>query len=360
MKEIYKLEDLADELVPEHFIQNAPQFYELIKSFLRNIQDVQQSINDNFLDTIDYDRIQNNDFKRLLLKTYVGTLDFDDVDDIESLGDLIKVSKDLSIMKGSSLIFNILIKLLIFILPNIGNTYNELLRQYLSEEDEIEKAILESQLTQLKNQNQSDGQVAYDEYYDEEGELIPFRYKLTADITEDIYYKYIRRFCHPAGWHDTFIPIFIKYLEDDGNAFLNGYDGFTMYDMFSYPLAINDGSVTLEGWTPGFPTSAYQPALLGVVGDYASIVSKISSLSNIIVENGNVYYAWDDMAGPVYPSTQTKGLVNATVETPTDDEFIVYDGGYTGDTTNIGTANGSLTCGTYHITYRVIANDIKE
>ena len=63
MKPIYNLINLADFIVPEPIKQNSPQFYELIRAFLRNLESVQTSINSNFLDTIDYNKIQNTDFK---------------------------------------------------------------------------------------------------------------------------------------------------------------------------------------------------------------------------------------------------------------------------------------------------------
>ena len=104
---VQKLELLADSLVPNNLKTTSPQFYGLVKSFLRNIENVQSSINNNFLDTIDISKIKNSDILRIYMDTYVAQLNFDDDVDVSILNDVAKVSKDISTRKGTILLYSI-------------------------------------------------------------------------------------------------------------------------------------------------------------------------------------------------------------------------------------------------------------
>jgi len=355
MRAIQTLEDLADDLVPNHFIENAPQFYGLIKSFLRNLQEVQESIDSNFLDTIDYERIKNSDYKKIYLDSYLAMFNLSEVNNYESLGEMIKVSKNLGEMKGTALIFAILMKMLIFIVPTIGNTYNQLLLQYNTTTDEIEKAQLEKQLDTLKFSYQESGSVIYEEYFDVDENLIPFKYKIYADITPELYTKYIRNFAHPAGWEDTFIPVYVSFLSD---MFEIEYEGFSIFDMFSFPYVEVDGVWKPMGTSLQYPTDYYQRADIGPEASYASLIAKIVNIDNVIIDAGRVYYTWNVMSNPpTIIGTTGKGNTSAVLETPTVENFDMTYGAYSADTTNIGTANGCLTAGSFHIGYEIKADD---
>lgn len=355
---IQKLEDLIDDLVPEHFIQNAPQFYELIKAFLQNIEDVQSSLNSNFLDTIDYKKIKNTDFKKVYLETYLAMFNLGDAPNTESLADMIKVSKQLGELKGTQLLFKILLRLLSFVVPNLGNTYNQLLLQYEAETDLIIKAQLEKQLNELKLSSLQSGSIIYDEYLDGNGDLIPFKYRITADITKEVYENYIRSFAHPSGWIDEFVSAYINIFTET----INGIQGaFTLFDMFTYPFVIADGQQTAQANAVNtYPTSYYQPAELGLEADYTTISSKFTDTSKLYIDTGKVYYQWDDMSSATIITGEINTYIDATMTSVIKTDFQPTAGGYAADTTNIGTANGSLTAGNGYLCYQIIANNKDE
>ena len=361
MRPIQKLEDLAEELVPDHFILNSPQFYELVKAFLRNLQQVQESIDVKFLDTIDYDRIKNSDYKKIYLQTYLAMFGLENVDNYESLGDMVKISKDLSQLKGTSLIFAILVKLLVFIIPSVGGQYNDLLQEYIDETDPILKAELQKQLYELKLRNLDGGAVLYSEYFDDDDNLIPFRYLIMADITRAVYEQYIKPFAHPAGWHDTFVPVWIAFFTDTLEI-VTGYSSFTLFDMFVYPQIVANALTTLENEDNAFPNNYYQRAELGLETAYDYFASRMLVTSNLVKQNGKVYYVWDNMNNPpTYTGTYgEKKKTRATLSTPTEPNMILRAGLYSGDTTKIGTANGSLTAGSFHLGYMIQMDDNRD
>ena len=352
---IQKLEDLAEDLVPEHFAQNAPQFYELVKAFLQNIENVQKSINSNFLDTIDYKKIKNTDFKKVYLETYLAMFNLDDANNTESLGDLLKVSKLLGTMKGTQLLFKILLRLLSFVMPTLGNTYNQLLLEYQNETDPIQKAELEKQLNELKLESLQTGKIIYSEYYDENGDLIPFKYKITADIAKDVYEKYIRSFAHPSGWMDEFIFAYINIIADNIEVLKCS---FTIFDMFTYPFIQADGQVTAYSYIdPEYPHKYYQPAELGLEADYSTIASKLTDPSKLYIDNGKVYYKWNEITGTTIINGEINNYIDANMTLLANTKFRPTAGGYAADTTEVGPANGCLTAGNGYLCYQIIANN---
>lgn len=366
MRPIQKLEDLVDDIVPQHFAVNAPQFYELVKAFLRNLQDVQESIDSKFLDTIDYNRIKNIDYKKVYLQSHLAMFNLDEAENYESLGDMVKVAKDLGTLKGTSLLFSILLKLLVFIVPSIGNSYNLLLAQFNEETDPLEKALLEKQLNELKLQNLDGGKVLYSEEFDIDGNLVPFKYQIVADITKDMYEKYIKHFAHPAGWEDIFISAYLTFFSEDleitTSSLLGDYESFILYDCFLFPWVYGDGEAKGDNLpVPQYPTGFYQRADLGAEADYATIAAKFTSTANLVIEGGRVLYDWGNLNnGATLVGTVGRQTTTAIYKTPTEKDFRATAGGYVADTTNIGTANGSLFGDLIFITYQIIIDDTKR
>ena len=352
---VQKLTDLIDDLVPEHFATNAPQFYNLVYAFLENIQDVQESIDCNFLDTIDYNRIKNPEFKKIYLQTYLAMFDLEEADNTESLSDMLKVSKHLGTLKGTQALFKILLRLLSYVVPSIGNTYNTLLLEYENEEDPIRRAELEQELSNLKLNSLQTGQIIYEEFQDEFGNLIPFKYKITADITRDVYDKYIRSFAHPSGWIDEFVSAYISIISDD----VEGLQGsFTLYDMFTYPFVVADGQMKADQFIDDdYPTRYYQPAELGLEADYDVIAGKMVDTSNLYIDSGKVYYAWEDMSKESLISGEINSYIDASMKSLIATNFKATAGGYIADSTNVGPANGCITAGTGYLCYQIIANN---
>ena len=346
MKPIYNLINLADFIVPEPIKQNSPQFYELIRAFLRNLESVQTSINSNFLDTIDYNKIQNTDFQKIILDIYLSTLDLKNEPNLAAIGNVIDISKDLGLVKGTVLIYEILVRLLLIIVPGIGTQYNLLVVEYNNPlTTPVRKRELETEILQIEYDSYINGIVKIKEVFDSNGNIIPFMYETVIDLDILYYEKYIRPFAHISGWEETFIwgisPIMIERIEM--------YDVLNIYDTFDFPVPPIDGSIVYDSLT--YPDSIYAPALLGVSADYSTIAGLIYNKGNLYDDGTNVYYIWD-----LFKSTESTIIENENIiiKSPAYDSMIPILGGYNSDTHNTGTLNGSLSCGSIKLTYKII------
>lgn len=352
-----KLELLADSLVPQAFQLESPQFYEFIKAFLVNIQDVQDSINGNFLDTIDVTKIKNEEINRIYVQTYLSMLNLEDEENISGVVELIQVSKELSMLKGTQLLYTLLVRLLVYVLPEIGSQYNTLLQQY-NEATGEEKALLEEQLNQLRINNFDRGYIEYGEFFDGGGNLVPFQYSIVTDFESEVFFKYIYPFAHPAGWLITFTNLFKYFVVENISLGCT----FRAFDTFVFLAPLMDGSSTMGNTGKEYPTSAYARADMGPDTEYANILDKLTTDTNLVVEGGRVYYEWDNMSDPlnIVGNTTTEGELQYQILTPTDENPIVQGGSYT-NTIGVSKGNGGfMISDNQNISYKVIIDDKNE
>ena len=322
---VKKLELLADTLVPSNLKSASPQFYGLVKSFLRNIESVQSSINNNFIDTIDITKIKNNDILKIYMDTYTAQLNFDDDVDVSILNDVAKVSKDISTRKGTILLYSILTKLLIYLLPNIGASYSLKIEQLKSATDEGTIKALEEEIEVLKINNYDLGYLQYynlnadgvtyqifDEDSNNNEDITPFKYKIETDYEESIFNKYFKPFCHPLGWELEFISVINVLFLDKAEI----YAQMTIYDCFVLPPFDVGSDVYVSedgiGNIVKYPFTIYDDAILDNNPDnlyiYQSIVSDVGS---VVVENDKVVYKFKNFSTEQpYGSTQTVPLKN--------------------------------------------------
>lgn len=304
-----KLVNLTDSLVPENIKNSSPQFYGLVKSFLRNIEDVQSSINNNMLDVIDISKIKNSEIIDIYIDTYSAQFEFDDDIDSTTLTSLIRVSKDLSTRKGTSLIYTILTKLLVYLIPQISTTYSDKLAQYNTITDDVAKAELEAELELLRINNWDFGILEYYNYNKTSGEpqlfdssdsenenIIPFRYRIESDYEESIFNKYFKPFCHPLGWELEFISVIYRFIVDTANlsCTFNLYDCFVLpeLDVGSEVYVSEDGIENLVE----YPHTVYNEAILGVYNQtlYNTIIDKVFNVGSVKIINDNIVYKFDN------------------------------------------------------------------
>lgn len=304
-----KLIDLADSLVPINIKEQSPQFYDLVKAFLANIEDVQSSINNRFLDVIDVTKIKNEEILRLYLDTYSAQFGFDEDIDPVTLTNVIRVSKELSTRKGTRLIYFILTKLLIYLLPQIGTTYSEKLKEYNETTDEIAKAELELELEVLRINNWDLGILNYYHYNATSGlaqefdstnpeneNIIPFRYRIESDYEESIFNKYFKPFCHPLGWELDFLTIIYRFLVDTANLSSNFY----LYDCFVLPT-INVGdevyvSEDSKGNIIKYPFTIYPDVILDTYTEenLLNYISKVVNVNALSIKDNNIIYKFNN------------------------------------------------------------------
>jgi len=353
IKKSNKLEYLANTLVPDVIKNNSPQYYELVKAFLVNLESVQTSINMNFLDCIDFEKINNNEIKQIYIDTYLGQLDLKDEDNIESLGDLILVSKDLSVKKGTAIVYNLLINMLYYILPDIDNTFNTLLTEFNDPNtSEQRKAELEIIINEIKATGNIAGNIEVIENTDNEGNTIPFSYQVKSEIKEEVFEKYIKRFAHPAGWELEFTQAIIEYIFDTYTA----KESVVIFDAFEYPFI--DGSGDFDGNNTSliYPNNYYEDALLGLEADYNTIASKLLDSSKLYIQDGNVYYRFDNLNNPYTVQGSITEGSQAIIKTPTITGIKPTGGSYT-TTEEISYGNGCITGGTWLLTYQILINN---
>jgi len=134
--------------------------------------------------------------------------------------------------KGTPFIYNILINLLVYIFPNIGNQYQEYL---LKLEDpnltDEERLFYEENITFLEAEGLDESKVIVTETEN------LFEYEVRADIDDILFNTYIKPFCHPAGWHVTFFRTFYVLVQDEFN--ISGT--FMIFEIITLPLTPADG-----------------------------------------------------------------------------------------------------------------------
>jgi len=278
-----KLVDLIDVIVPQTFRNEAPQFTEMIKSFLINIEQVQSSINQTFLDTIDPNKIKSNDIMKLYFDTYLKTLNISATENFLPAKDLLSISKELILKKGTPFIYNILINLLVYIFPNFGNQYQLYLAKLsdptLTDDErkfyEDNVAFMEAEGLTVSNVNIIESSNV-------------FEYSVEADIDDILFETYIKPFCHPAGWHVTFIRAYNTLIQD--NIIISG--SFMIFEVIVVPNVTADGTETADN--PAnvdlyYPNHYLPDRDIGDSSVYDSIIGMLDDTDRIYVSNGRTY-----------------------------------------------------------------------
>ena len=347
MNNVKNLVDLADTIVPINFQTDAPQFYELIKTFLRTTQTAQEMINSNFLNSVDFDSIEITDWKEVYINTYLGMFGFTDIDDsIDSLGELANMAKDISSIKGTAFLYTILLKLLYFIDPTISTQYNEKLTEYNEETDPTLKATLKAELDSLKEAGLDQGNIIYNEYYDDDGVVIPFTYGITTDISEDTFTNYLYQFAHPSGWICDYTNG-ISLLESES---LEATENIVIYTKIPFPDFTMDGEQGTEYYNSEL---IVDDPVLGDLVDLETITSKISETDRIYTDDDYVYYRLDHFDGITTEGSET-GDIDVTYTTPLDSQIRLRYGGFSANTYELSTCNGGFSLdGSSNLTYQI-------
>ena len=285
INQINKLSDLADYVVPENIQTSSPQIYGLIKAFLTNMQEVQESHNSKFLDTIDFDRIKNTDFKKIYIDTYLAMFNLTDIDNIDSLGDLVNISKDITSIKGSQYLYNLLIRLLFFLDESIDTQYNEILKKYNESTNEQEKILLKEQLDTLKKVGLETGYIEYEEENDNNGDVIPFKYTIRSNIKESLFEKYIKKLAHPAGWHIDFIQVIRLIVNENLNTYLRF--NLTVTKKIPRPKV---GEGYKSGNTDNRFTKGYDVIELGDASQFDYFNQLVQHQNNLFIKDSKVFY----------------------------------------------------------------------
>lgn len=320
-----KLELLGETLVPQYIQDNAPQFYQLILAFLRNLQQVQDSINSNFLDTIDVTKIKNDEIIRIYMDTYMSQISLDEDTYPKYLKDLILVSKDLSTKKGTIQLYKIMLRLAVYLIENVKNQYQILEEKYNNETNLESKKILKEELDLLKINNYKNGIFEYYQY-DRDNveylfdplsatneELTPFKYHIKSDITKSIFEKYVKPFCHPIGWVVDFTQVLYTFIED----YLDIYCRFniTIYKKVPTPK-VGKGYVAgniNKNYLENFDNKVF----LGGLPFYDYYKSIVTDTSRLFVENNIVYYDNKGIATcPPYISIDVDKLIDRKITLP--------------------------------------------
>lgn len=275
-----KLVDLANVLVPETFKAEAPQYYEMIKAFLANIEEVQQSAGSSFLDLIDFNRIDSNEILHLYFDTYLSTLNIDESADLTTSKDMLKVSKDLSVIKGTPFIYGILINLLVFLFEDISNQYKELLA--ILESADIPDDAREQILYDISVLSEFGLTSSFVEVH--EDPIDPFKYTVSADFSIDAFEKYVKPFCHPAGWQIVFYQVVLRVMKEQ----MTSYERFELYQTFYLPtIYSNEGVVANQD--DNLPLIPFLDTYsLGT--DIASLKKKMKDPLKLYTVGADVYY----------------------------------------------------------------------
>lgn len=279
----YTHEDLASVLVPETLKENNKEFYDLIKAFCKNIMSTKQYYDNGYSRLVDINKVTNEEIMKVYIDTYVKTLNINnEQENVILIKDLVKISKDLSVSKGTVYLFNLLASILKFLLRDVNSLYDTLVAQLddpsLSEDER--NAILE--------------QIEYQQSYNDQliniRETSAYNYDIFSILTQDFVEQYIIPFCHPTGWIYTFYQTAVYvYIEN-----MNAKDNLTMYSTLKIPVPVIGDDFSELLFTPSCPNIFeyyYGDIDLGSENEWDVIYSKTYNTSRLYIANGRVYYA---------------------------------------------------------------------
>lgn len=288
------LEDLAEVLVPETFRSEAPQYYELVKAMLHKIQGVQDSLNNNMLNLIDPELISSSEVAQIYFNTYLAQLKLDDSKEFLAGTDMLKVSMDLSLKKGTMTLYFILINLLTYLLPGVSNSYSALIQMLKNPElTEGERNQILEDISNLKDAGLTSSFVNVEE------DVNPFRYKVTADIDMEAFYSFVKPFCHPAGWQMEFVQLINRYVKEK----IPTNEKFSILMAFVMPSAelVNSGVVANQAYdnTLGIE-SFYTPQPLGPDSQFEIMYKTLWEPTKLYTSGGNIYYDFGQLTFSKY------------------------------------------------------------
>ncbi|MFK5883481.1 MAG: hypothetical protein QM489_03970 [Candidatus Izemoplasma sp.] len=276
IKKQRKLEDLVDIIVPQTFRTEAPQFTDMIRAFLVNIEQVQTSINQTFLDIIDPDKIQSNDIMKLYFDTYLKTLNLESTENFLESKDLLNISKELVLKKGTPFIYNVLINLLMYIFPNVGNQYQEYLIKLKDPTlTDNKRKYYEENIAFLESEG-------FDKTYVNVIEDDLFSYIVEADLDEKVYHTYVKPFCHPAGWHEEFIQVYYLMVQDTTIV----TDTFMICEITNFPIPTAKGDFIYDDLL--YPNIFLTDRILGDDSLYYEIVGLLTDPSRLYIDKENI------------------------------------------------------------------------
>ena len=287
-----KLEHLAEVLVPDTFKETAPQFYELVKSFLVNIQHIQDSVNLKHIDLIDPERIQNDDILQLYYETYLAAIEFDETFDLKASIDLLKVSKELSERKGTVYLYSFLINLLVFVVPGIKNYFTDI--EVLLNDPDVDDDTKELLREDYENLLRFDRKKTVTNITEHNA----FEYSIKSEFKAQLFDKMIKPFCHPAGWHITYSELLSRFFVEIQKS----KELFRLIQTFRLPDTFNTNDAPFNA-NPGdnIPVlQFYQEYPLGDEEDYLTIKAHITDSENLYIKDGKVYYDFVQLTVPKY------------------------------------------------------------
>jgi len=204
-----RLVKLAPILVPHKFQQEAPQFYELIQSFLMHIQRVQDLSNQANRPQLNIKEINEKEVLELYRKAYIQSLKApDDSYDIILIKDILEVTKDLSQRKGTYFIFYLLTNILFYLIPQMKTQYDDLLEQLKDPSlSQTRKESLIKQINDFKLKNPVDNLL-------DVVEEAKMTYSVELNYPSSLFLEYIYPFTHPTGWNAEVGAKIILLFED--------------------------------------------------------------------------------------------------------------------------------------------------
>lgn len=287
IEEVYKLESLAERLVPAKFRSDAPQYYDLIKAFLVNLQGLQDIINESMTPIINLDKITENDIIEIYVDTYLKTLNLEDVETLDVMKDLVKESKELVSKKGTLVLYNILVRLLGFLFPSLNTQFVQLTEALELAETDEQRAEIQEQLDELAKLSLDAGWIEVSEYEDESNsELVqPFIYLVRSNFSRVIFEKYLKPFAHPAGWHVDFVQVIRIFATENLTSYLRF--NMTITKKLPTPKA---GDGYLSGNTDQRYTDSYDVIELGDESELSYFNDIVVRQENLFVKDAKVYY----------------------------------------------------------------------
>lgn len=279
----YTYEELASILVPETLKNNNPEFYDLIKAFTKNIMSTKKYYENGYSRLLDINKITNEDIIKIYLDTYAKTLNINsEQENVILLKDIIKISKDLSVAKGTVYLFNLLAGILKYLLRDVNTVYDDLVESLnnpnLTEE---EKELILEQINNQQTYTENDINIT---------ETSAYHYEIVSILTRPFIEQYILPFCHPTGWVYDIIQVVTYIYTESARA----KDNLSIYSTLKIPVPVIGDDFSIDLFTENCPNIFeyyYGDIELGEDYEYTEILGKTYNTDRIYVANGKTYYS---------------------------------------------------------------------